>query len=185
MRVDMANKKLVLFSTIAFVFLFIIALGCAENNSDEAPDENVESDSNGESGISQGSTIEENEENDSPSVSQNATISISSPSSGDTVKYRELVSGSSSGVYGSDLHLYVLVNPIESGEEWWIQTEATVSSDGSWQTIAQFGEDIEEHIGKEYRVSAIVTSDELSLGKLDDSPLVECRTDKDIMVIRG
>lgn len=182
----MANKKLTLFCTVAFVFLFIIALGCAEktNAGDGSEEEN-------NSSVEPSNQVGNVSENSSllpapiPENSSNLTVSISSPVNGDTVNYREIVSGNSTGVYGSGLHLYVLVNPIESGEEWWIQTEATVSSDGSWQTIAQFGEDVEEHIGKEYRVSAIVTSDELELGKWNNSSAVEYRIDKDVLLTRG
>lgn len=202
----MKNKKLFL-STMIVIFLISIAFGCAEK--EKAPEvkdnSSLASEDSGISNISSGSMdstnesdstnnssstlpvsiIENNSANDSSSSSPTATVSISSPVNGDTVKYTELVSGTSTNVSGSSLHLYVLVNPIETGEQWWVQPEVTVSSDGSWQTLVYFGDNTDEHIGKEYRVSAIVTSEELAPGELDQSPLVKCRVDKDILVTRG
>lgn len=204
----MANKKLSVFFTVMVIFLFSIALGCTDNkdaseekgtssedvHATEVPSNvspsspnSTENDSVNESPSdvsSPVSIVEENNMNNSSLVSPTSTISISSPVDGDTVNYTELVSGTSTNVSGSD-HLYVLVNPIETGEEWWIQPESTVSSDGSWQAHVYFGDNTNEHIGKEYRVSAIVTSEKLDPGKLNNSLEVKYRVDKDILVTRG
>ncbi len=199
----MANKKLSVFFTVMVIFLFSIALGCTDNK-DASEEEGTSSEDVHATEIpsnvspSSPNSTENDSVNESPSdvpplasiVEENnmnnssSTVSISSPVDGDTVNYTELVSGTSTNVSGSD-HLYVLVNPIETGEEWWIQPESTVSSDGSWQAHVYFGDNTNEHIGKEYRVSAIVTSEKLDPGKLNNSLEVKYRVDKDILVTRG
>lgn len=114
-------------------------------------------------------------------------IALGSPEDGSQVSYRALVQGTSEGIAGSGAHIYVLVNPVEAGNTWWAQPEATIGSDGAWETSAYFGRDpaqYPEDVGKEFRVIAIVTSDILEEGEYATIPDNLCCSDKPVTVRR-
>jgi hypothetical protein len=113
--------------------------------------------------------------NNTPAPQPNITpgpkpsVTISSPAEGSSVSVYETITGKSTDVYGNDsLHLYVLINPVATGNVWWVQPEAQVDSDGTWNVNAQFGRTTEQDKtgqdkGAKYWVTSIVTPDVLPL----------------------
>lgn len=96
------------------------------------------------------------------------TIAITAPREGNIVSYRYIVSGTSSGVYGSELSIYVLIYPIEVGGPWWVQPMIDISPNGNWETNVYFGRDpaqYPEDSGKHFRISAVITSIKLKEGQ--------------------
>ena len=100
-------------------------------------------------------------------ATQQPNVTLSSPSDGGNISVNEPIIGNSTGVYNSGLHLYVLINPIASGNMWWVQPEAVVSPDGSWYANVQLGRSAQEDIGAKFWVTAIVISDTLSVGQIN------------------
>ena len=66
-------------------------------------------------------------------------ITITALEDGDKVSWREFVEGTSEGVYGSELNIYVLIYPTDGGGPWWVQPDVDVLRDGSWETNCYFG----------------------------------------------
>lgn len=97
---------------------------------------------------------------------QQANVMISSPSNGGYISVNEPIIGNSTGVYGSGLHLYVMINPVATGNYYWIQPEAEVSSDGSWYANVQFGRSAQEDIKAKFWITTIVTPDTLDPGRV-------------------
>ncbi|MCW7071560.1 MAG: hypothetical protein OCU12_04420 [Methanophagales archaeon] len=100
-----------------------------------------------------------------PSVVPSITITSKS---GDEVSWREFVEGTSEGVYGSDLNIYVLVYPTDAGGPWWVQPDVDVLRDGSWETNCYFGRDPKLHPedkGAHFRICAIMTTEKLREGQ--------------------
>jgi len=77
-------------------------------------------------------------------ATQQSNVTLSSPSDGGNISVNEPIIGNSTGVYNSGLYLYVLINPIASGNMWWVQPEAVVSPNGSWYANVQFGRSAQE-----------------------------------------
>ena len=126
-------------------------------------------------------------ETPTPTLPQSA-VTITALEEGDTVLWREFVEGTSEGVYGSELNIYVLIYPIEVGGPWWVQPDVDLSHDGRWDVNCYFGRNPETHPqdrGARFRVCAIITTQKLSEGqqwqKLPDY-IVKSET---IEVIRG
>ena len=94
------------------------------------------------------------------------TITISSPTEENIVSLRNIVEGTSTSVYGSNLNIYVLVYPIEGGR-WWVQPDVNILANGNWDTNAYFGDSANpsKDIGKKFKVSVIVTSAKLQEGQ--------------------
>ncbi|WP_214020247.1 hypothetical protein [Methanoculleus sp.] len=114
-------------------------------------------------------------------------IALESPEDENQVSYRALVQGTSEGIAGSGAHIYVLVNPVEAGNSWWVQPEATIGPDGVWETSAYFGRDpaqYPEDVGKEFRIIAIATSEVLEEGEYATVPDNVCCSDKPVIVKR-
>ncbi|MBL7117161.1 MAG: hypothetical protein ISS94_00020 [Candidatus Syntrophoarchaeum sp.] len=96
------------------------------------------------------------------------TITITSPTEGDEVSWRYNVEGSSTGVYGSELNVYVLIYPLESNGPWWVQPPVILHPDGNWEASCYFGRDPSEYpedIGDYFKVCAIVTTLKLEQGQ--------------------
>jgi hypothetical protein len=91
-------------------------------------------------------------------------INIAHPTNGSSVTFYETLYGNSTGVYGSGLHLYVLINPVATNDIWWVLPEAEVYFDSTWKVYAQFGRSGQEDVGAKYWVTSIVTSDVLYTG---------------------
>lgn len=105
-----------------------------------------------------------------PALPANTTpsITIISPKEGDIVTWRNSVEGTSNGVYGSKLSIYVLIYPVEAGGPWWVQPIVDISPNGNWDTTAYFGRDpanYPEDSGKHFKVSVIITSTKLKEGQ--------------------
>ncbi len=112
------------------------------------------------------------EETPVPTPSPTATTVVPSititSKSGDEVSWREFVEGTSEGVYGSDLNIYVLVYPTDAGGPWWVQPDVDVLRDGSWETNCYFGRDPKLHPedkGAHFRICAIMTTEKLREGQ--------------------
>jgi hypothetical protein len=101
-----------------------------------------------------------------PTTTLTPTITISSPTEGDQVSLRHIVEGTSAGVYGSNLKIYVLVYPIEVGR-WWVQPDVNILPNGNWDTNVYFGDPANpsKDIGKKFRISVIATSVKLKEGE--------------------
>ncbi len=106
---------------------------------------------------------------------QQANVTISSPSNGGNISVNEPIIGNSTGIYGSGLHLYVLINPVANGNDYWVQPEAVVSPDGSWYANVQFGRSAQEDMGAKFWITTIVTPDTLHVGKVLISNLSEVK----------
>lgn len=153
---------------ILVVISVFLALGCTGNDSTEQPvDENDTNKSN--------SPPEPITENDSgnlivPPEVTSVNITIVLPKENDLVSKRSFVEGTSSGIYGSNLNLYVLVYP--EGDYWWVQ-ETDIDSNGNWESNAYFGDPTKpsESIGTKFRIVVIATSIQLEAGeKFDNVP---------------
>src|SRR5665647_53651 len=120
----MVNKKSVSIFIMLSIFLVSISLGCTSPK--EPAQQNV-------APPPQQAAISTEKSN------SQINVTISSPMDGSKVNVTEPIIGSSTGVYGSGLHLYVLINPVATSDIYWVQPEATVSSDGTWHVNAHFG----------------------------------------------
>lgn len=101
-------------------------------------------------------------------VNPRPTVTITSPKNGYEVSWREIVEGTSKGVYGSELNIYVLIYPIDAGGPWWVQPDVDVFHDGNWEVNCYFGRNPKiypEDKGANFRVSAIITTEELREGQ--------------------
>ena len=173
-EVKMINRKLAFFYIMLAIFLFSIGLGCTTKLPTQQPTDTT---------TQRPTETPNSQPTETPNSQLNMTIA--SPVDGNTVSVSEPVYGNLTGVYGSNSHLYVLINPVETGNLWWVQPEASVSPDGSWHVNVFFGRDNKEDAGKKYWVSAIVTSDKLPEGPQASYPSnVICRINKDILVTR-
>lgn len=109
------------------------------------------------------------EQTSSPTPTSTTTltpaITITAPKSGDEVSRRELVEGTSEGVYDSDLNIYVLIYPTDAGGPWWVQPDVDVLRDGSWETNCYFGREPPQDKGAHFRVRAIITTQDLREGQ--------------------
>ena len=153
----MKSKKSTLICIMLTIFLFSISLGCT---GDKTPQQNV---------------TPASQQNVTPAPQPTATstkisnsdlnVTISSPVYGSKVNVTEPVTGNSTGVYENRLNLYVLINPLETSDEWWVQPKATVSSDGTWVVSTNFGNPGDEDKGKQFWMVAIVTPNTLNTGK--------------------
>jgi hypothetical protein len=111
----------------------------------------------------------------SPTVSPSPTpaptppsITLTSPADGAEISWREYVKGSSKGVVGSNLNLYILIYPIESGGPWWVQPPPTILSNGNWEAFCYFGRDPAEYPednGNSFKVISILTIQKLEEGQ--------------------
>lgn len=119
----------------------------------------------------------------SPPTPTQPKITVSSPKGGDNVSLRQIVKGTSTGVYGSGLSIYVLVYPIAAGGPWWVQPEVSILTNGNWETNAYFGDPANPSvdIGKKFKISAIITSVKLKegmrFGKVEDVSGIVYRID--------
>ena len=100
-----------------------------------------------------------------PSPTPTPAITITAPNSGDDVSWREIVEGTSEGVYGSELNIYVLVYPTDAGGPWWVQPDVDVLRDGSWESNCYFGREPPHDKGAHFRVRVIITMQKLSEGQ--------------------
>lgn len=171
----MTSKKSTLIYIMLAIFLISISLGCTNKNTDQqnvtpAPQQNV-------------TPTPQQTTTSSINSSIPTEITLSSLKDGSNVSFNEPISGNSTGVYDKGLHLYVLINPIDSGNKWWVQPEAEVSSDGSWDVNAQFGLSATENVGAQFRVAAVATSDSLLEENTSFPSKVENRT-KSVLVTR-
>ena len=151
----MVNGKSTLFHIMLSIFLFCIVLGCVSNNP-PTPTPTPQPTPT----LTPIPTPQP-----TPTSNPQINVTMSSPTDGSTVGFKELISGSSTGVYGSSLHLYVLINPVATSDVWWVQPQANVSSDGTWNVDAQFGRSAQEDMGTKYVITSIVTSDVLPVGQ--------------------
>jgi len=103
-----------------------------------------------------------------PTPTPTSAITITVPKDGDKVSWREFVEGTSEGVYGSELNIYVLIYPIAGGGPWWVQPDVDVFRDGSWEVSCYFGRNPAtnpEDKGAHFRVRAIITAQKLREGQ--------------------
>jgi hypothetical protein len=156
LRIKMVNRQLLKLFVILAVLLFCISFGCISNK----PDINQTT--------KQTESTQQPTEFSTPQMTElynsKPNVTISFPADRSNVRVYESIYGNSSGIYGSGLHLYVLVNPVTNSDIWWIQQEAALSSDGSWHVNAQFGRSAQEDVGTKFRVIAVVTTDTLPIG---------------------
>jgi hypothetical protein len=156
------------------IFLFSISLGCS---GPQTTPKNV-------TPVKEANVTPVKEANVTPVKEANVTsakeanVTISSPADGSNVNVSETITGKSTGVYGSGLHLYLLINPVATGNVWWVQPEAQVSSDGTWNVNAQFGRSAQEDIGAKFWVIAIVTPDTLPLGETNYPSTISASSNK-------
>lgn len=100
------------------------------------------------------------------------SITIISPTENGNVSSRNIVKGTSTNISGSNLNIYVLVCPIES-QEWWVQPNVKLLSNGNWSTNAFFGDqaNLQKDSGKKFMITVIATSTKLERGRtLEDIP---------------
>ncbi len=97
-------------------------------------------------------------------------ITISSPGEGDQVSLRQTVEGTSTGIYGTDYGIYVLVYPnaTETDLLWEVQPKVDISPNGNWNTNAYFGDPANpaNDTGKHFKIAAIVSSAMMENGSL-------------------
>ncbi|RJE46810.1 hypothetical protein A7K50_12355 [Dehalobacter sp. MCB1] len=96
-----------------------------------------------------------------------------------------MVEGISSAVEGSGLNVYVLIWPIEADGPWWVQ-ETNIKSDGSWESQAYFGRVGVIDKGKNFKIIAIITKQELNKGEtLLSLPTARVAESKELQVTRN
>ncbi|GEM_PF-4966119 len=105
-----------------------------------------------------------------PSVAQeNLTINITSPENGEDVEWRTWVEGVTNLQDDTDYHIYVLINPADSGT-WWVQPEAVLDSNtGEWFAYVYFGREGMDY-GSWQFVCAIITASGLGDNTFDSIP---------------
>lgn len=87
-------------------------------------------------------------------------IKIRNPSDRvDVYAYENPIEGSSSGLEDPNLHLYLLVRPLDT-PFWYVQPYPIMGRDGSWVANAYLGEG-EKGINKDYGIKAIITNETL------------------------
>lgn len=112
--------------------------------------------------------------------SDRLSITIEKPSQKQTVGVRQDVAGK---VSDNSATVWVVVQPRETAD-CWVQTPIAVNSDGSWQVMAQFGENIPSHSGKQYEVRALANPrTPLRVGRTGCWPEAEARSDP-VYVVR-
>lgn len=107
-------------------------------------------------------------ETPTPTPTPAPAITITAPTEGNIVSWREIVEGTSEGAYGSELDIYVLVYPIDAGGPWWVQPDVDIFHDGSWEVNCYFGRDPKIHPedkGARFRIRAIITTQKLREGQ--------------------
>lgn len=172
---------------IVLLISVFLALGCTSNDSTKqsvennatykAPPEPTYENSNESTSVPINATPEnmtekilETSNNTIPRETVPISITIDSPSENEQVSPRSIVEGTSTGIHGSNLNLYVLVYP--EGDYWWVQ-DVTIDSSGNWESNAYFGDPTkpDESIGKKFRIAVIATSEKLDVGdKFDTVP---------------
>lgn len=174
----MASRKSISLYIMLSIFLFCIILGCAGKQTSSSTVPTTPQPTATPS--PQPTTVPTPQ----PTVTLNPQLNVTmlSPKDGSNVSFNEPVYGNSTGVYGSGLHIYVLINPVATSNIWWVQPEAEVSSDGTWHVNAQFGRSAQEDVGTKYWVTSVVTSNSLPIGQTS-YPSVEYNT-KNIILTR-
>ena len=79
------------------------------------------------------------------------SIKIQTPTQKELVEVMHKVAGT---VSERSAKVWLVVQPRET-TDCWIQKPILVNSDGSWQLMAQFGEEKSEHSGKSYEIRAL------------------------------
>lgn len=81
----------------------------------------------------------------------NQAIAIAKPCNGAQVGWRTIVKGR---VLNPKSNVWVIIHPLEVNEHW-VQPKIDVSSDGTWQVLAYFGQDGSVDAGKPYEIMAV------------------------------
>jgi hypothetical protein len=98
-------------------------------------------------------------------------ITITSPKDGSVVDYRTTIKGMSTGVYGTPLNLYIIIQPQESGDDYWVQPEIILQDNGDWSTLAYFGGDAtSKYKDKKFTVYAVLSTSKLNEGETTQKP---------------
>ena len=73
---------------------------------------------------------------------ENITINITSPEEGDEVEWRNWVIGETNLKNYTDYHIYVIINPADSGT-WWVQPKAVIDTNtGIWRATSRLAEKV-------------------------------------------
>lgn len=113
------------------------------------------------------------------------SLQVTAPTNGSTVTPRQLVEGTSQGVYGTSKKLYVIVYPTDEAGGYWVQPGLTLSQDGSWSTKAYFGRDPAQYPqdqGAHFRVIVLVTDQTLPEGQINDLPPYDAKAEIDNLI---
>ncbi|AET64873.1 hypothetical protein [Methanothrix harundinacea] len=112
---------------------------------------------------------------------ENITINITSPEEGDEVEWRNWVIGETNLKNYTDYHIYVIINPADSGT-WWVQPKAVIDTNtGIWRAHVYFGREGMDW-GSYQFVCAIITASKLEYNTFDNIP--ENIAKSDIIMVR-
>jgi len=111
-------------------------------------------------------------------------IEITNLKNGSLVQYKCNVEGTSRAGR-SGMKAYLLIWPNETWGPWWVQETAT-SQNGNWNSNAIFGRPDNVDNGKSFKVMAIITRENLSVGQINVLPSnLKKFKSKEITVSRG
>jgi hypothetical protein len=104
---------------------------------------------------------------------QEVTVTITQPAPNAAVAHRQDVSGTTSDPRA---RIWVVIHPRATGG-YWVQTPATVDSDGSWSVCGYFGNAGPGDKGKSYEIRAFANSRvPLRPGERNDWPAAEAQS---------
>lgn len=107
---------------------------------------------------------------------QNITINITSPEDGAEVDWRTWVEGETNLQNDTDYHIYVIINPADSGT-WWVQPKAVFDTNtGKWFSNVYFGREGMD-FGSWQFVCAVITDSKLEDNTFDSIPKNIARSD--------
>lgn len=106
-------------------------------------------------------------------INQGANVKIIFPEENSTVSgFKQIATGSVSGLKQSDIHVYILIHPLVT-RFWWVQPPPNVDEAGQWRCIIYLGE-YDRGNNEDYAIKAVIVKGKIAEAttyKMDDLPV--------------